>query len=539
MRVIAGYDDLLKLPERHVQLHVTAGPAGGPFVDVTSAVKQITVQESLERQAGSATIERARGPEAWSDPMPGVSSPLADGNLLLVEMQEGEFGWIALFQGQIASGGTSSQNPASRGSIQALAGNQLWWRRPVTSEAYTAHEIDAIIEHLFTDWGGLAPGDFDLPGISRVLASLQVKQRTLMDVAFDLYEPLWRVPYWDPATLKLSTLDVSIPGAADAVIEPMIRGDLNVGWAAPEATRVALSAGVLSGITRVEIGGWTTPVNFIIDYREEGVVWARGSKGDPVMMVGGGYECYWALADGTDRQGPGVAWPGALYFLWVNLVQEYGFYWGPEGVRFLTNDPMISTDAVSIVAMTGALSAFCIARLMQEGYSGTAHKQYGWVSLVVDADGALPAHPPTGHTAYAYWQDLVGAEGALDFEVWGRQAADDSAEQLTAQDWDAALMAQFGDRVRSVQNATLALLVDPYTGVEVEVQRQKSLAGYSRYPASVNLKGLDLRLQPGDVLQTPHPRDACDVLLWVRSVGHGWSDGRASTDVSGYIVGIV
>ncbi len=160
------------------------------------------------------------------------------------------------------------------------------------------------------------------------------------------------------------------------------------------------------------------------------------------------------------------------------------------------------------------------------------------VKLRIDPTGWNP--PPDGKAPGYWWQLVVEGDGAISFDVKGMQMAESALEQLSAQAWDDELMAQFGDHLLQVNNEALLVSGSERAAVEAEALRQLELVKVKRYRASVTLGGQDLRLLPGDCLQTPHPRDDYEVLVWAHQVTHFWEvreGGR--TSVAGYVVGTV
>ena len=217
MRTIADYEELLAGLTRSAKVQVLVGPSA---LDVSAYVESAEVTDSLDAQASTASIELSKESGVWDDPgLPGVSSPLAAGNTLMVLIKErGMADWLAIFSGEIVSGSNPAEHPAQRVTIQAISGKQLWWKNPRTSPVYTSAETVLIVTELFEAFGDLvAPTDFDLPAGSRVLARAQCVGRSIMGYCYDLLTPWGYVPWWDAEQGKLSTLDCAIPAPGSAV----------------------------------------------------------------------------------------------------------------------------------------------------------------------------------------------------------------------------------------------------------------------------------------------------------------------------------
>ena len=536
MRTISGYSP--EQPERSLAIQVVCTPIGGSPTDITDVVQAVEVTDTLQRSPSEARVTLARQPEGWSDPIGDPASPLSVGSRLSIRM--GERGGIMtqVFEGEISGGGTDSDDPLARTSIQAVSGYASWWSKAVTSPVYENADSDDIVEDLFTRWGKLsAPGDFDLPGASRILGYLQSIEQPIMPIAFDIYEPTECVPWWDPVQEKLSTLPCDIPSAADLTLAPVLRGGLSLSWARLRGTRVCVQAGTLRGITRIEIGEWTTPANLPGgDFREEGVRWASGNKSDWA------YPPYWAKSDESgihygQWQAGDCLW---IHFIYDSAPSTGNGYLGPEGIRFVMNNPAISTDPVSAVqirAEEGGIDDWAAGKPYLERWSEAGNCQVAAVKVMFHSLH-LWTPPPNGYTPGAYWDIWRNdSDEPLHFDLIGRQRADDSLEQLSAQAWDDALIAAHGDILVEVRNDALLEATDPLVAVEAEAERQLAVIKVAQHPANLTLRGQDLRLLPGDCIRTPHPRDAYDVLLWAQQVKHTWSaDGRGGTEVWGYVV---
>lgn len=360
-----------------------------------------------------------------------------------------------------------------------------------------------------------------------------------MEAACDIYEFAEHVPWWDPVQLKLSTLPLDIPAAADLALPAKMRKGLNLSWGPPEATRVYVHGGSVRSFTRIEIGHWTTPHNYAEEPRYEGVRWASGSKSDLAN------DPYWAEWNEADPH-TGVWTPGD--YLWIEFI--YGYvrgdpagaqgYSGPEGVRFLQNDPLISTSAISAVQISAETTWWDTIRgwVVEEEWHAEIEVMSCHVRLRIDPVGKAP--PGDGYTP-AQWWDLVlnDSDIVINWEVIGRQMETEQLHELSAQAWDASLMDTFGDVMREVRNEALLVSGAERAAVEAESQRQLAMILAQRNPASLELESQDLRLLPGDCLQTRHPRDAYDVLVWLWQMRQKWSGGKATTGMSGYVVGTV
>jgi len=539
MRTITGYDSVVQQPGRSTAIEVILTPMGGTPMDVSAIVRSLRVSDTLERRPSEATVEFSRKTEEWSDPFV-ASSPLAAGGRLSISMGERGGVLTRIFDGEIVGGSTSSEDPVAHGPLRAVGGYHTWWRRPITSGVYSSEDSDDIIDDLFQTWGNLGAEDFDLPGDGITLRRLQVVERTLMDVAYDIYAPAEHVPWWDPVRRKLATLSSTIPVTADLILSNHLRGHLSMGWNAPEATRIYLHGGTLQGEVRIEIGPWTTPHNILTDYRQEGVRWASGSKTDWANPP------YWADANDTvPSRHTGTYNPGE--YLWIEFLYDWApttgtGYRGPEGVRFLQNNPLVSTDPVSTVEIrveAGTPWADILGFVTTERWDADDEIMLCHVKLRLDV--ALWVPGPAGYTPGDYWQLILDdTDLTISWDIKGRQMAQSALNQLSAQDWAVDLLATFGDRIREEHNDALLVEGTERASVEAESQRLLSVASKLRYPATVDLVAQDLRLLPGDCVQTPHPRDAYAVLLWAHRVEHTWgSSGIGHTSLSGYVVGTV
>lgn len=543
MRVIAGYTP--EAPARRTRLRVTVSD-GITSIDLTALyiVEAASVTDSARREASSATVELQRREEAWNDPIGDASSPLSLGNRLLIEMGEEGGVLTAIFEGEITDCGTGAESPGARTTLQAMSGREQWWNLPRTSPLYTTEETDAIVVDLFERYGGLtAPADFDLPGISRVIGRLQGMEKPIMATALDLYEPSDLMPWWDPVSLKLSTLDLSVPGVPDLVLSDAVRGSIELDVRPPEATRVKLAGGTKHNVVRLEIGEWTTPANYLpgANRRQAGVEWARGGKADWHLPP-----FYARIADDDPLWRWWGVWELAAHppqdWLWVIYQSEWDTdgtgYRGPEGVEFAVNDPGISTDAVSHAELVpegwGAGVVDITTFVTQERFGATENRQIAWVKLRVDpAD--IPGGP-AGKTAEQLWQLVLDSDDVLGWIVKGRQVDRTTLHQYTAQAWDNNLIARFGDRSFDAENQTLYVAAAPYTAAELEAKRLMERMRWTQYPASVELEGQDLRLLPGDTIQTRHPRQAILCTIWSERVTQAWRGDKATTSVEGYVV---
>ena len=543
MRAIVGYTP--DVVGRTTAIAVVATRIGGPPVDISSSVISLEVTDTLDRSPSTAKLTLSREAETWGDPATDPTSPLAIGARLSITMGDWGGTQTQVFEGQIIGGGTDTDDPLAHTSVAAVGGYASWWNRRVTSPEYINQDSDDITADLFVTWGELAfPGDFDLPGAGRNLGFMQVLERPIMDVAHDIYGPTEAVPWWDPVQEKLSTLPSDIPIVADLTLADLARGGFKSTWVKPRGTRVSVQAGTQRDITRIEIDRWTTPLNkdpLGDDIRKEGVRWASGSKGDWALPA------YWAHDDETGQH-YGVYDPGPPKdYLWVRFLKDEtgpagAGYVGPEGVRFVQNDPLISTDPVSVIQFgygAGSIAEYCeeLSHLHLERWEPAANRMVTQVKVVIDVEAFVP--PPTGYVPGAYWERILSeSDMLLDFDIIGRQMATGSLEQFFAQAWDDDLIAVHGDISWEVRNDTLLEQTNPLVAVEAEAVRQMALAIVGQHPATLSRKGQDLRLLPGDCIRTPHPRDPVDVLLWAQQVKHTWqSEGaRGGTELSGYIV---
>jgi len=568
MRAIASYDPAV--PGRSVQLRVEATIPGGATTDISDAISRLSVTDTLERSPSKASVEISRGPQAWTDPLGGRSSPMAAGNRLKIEMGERGGAWVTVFEGEVLEGGTSASMPSARATLEAVGGQRRWWDLPITSPVYEAVTPQAIITDLFERYGGLEAGDISLPALAVEIAYLQVLERPIMDVAFDLLEPQGYIPWWNPETLRLETLIATLKIAPDVELAGVLRDSIDLSWPAPDQTRTTLQAGSLRDQARVEIGAWTFPLDPASRAQPpEGVNWARGSKADTIPPGGAGVDCFWGLPDGS---GLHVGWGIAGDWLWVPMSGDWkaiagagGWgYRGPEGVRFLYNDPLESTEPTSMVLFTEVYpqegpdipppdpdAAYHGRTAMPSDplwpYGGNEewiegenrHVGVVWIGIDLTHIYAAGVHwsPIIFPSPEAAWNEFWGGDsnGAIDFEVYGRQVSLDIMEQLHSQAWTPADVAKFGSRGSAATNDTLALVTDPYNAVEAEVQRLHALAEAARYPARVPLQGHDLRLLPGDCVEAPHPEDDYELIVWLRSVTHGWEKGKGATGLDGWV----
>ncbi len=548
MRIISGYDPTG--PDRETAIEVTATPAGESAVDITDIVRSVRVMDTLERAPSTAQLELERQPESWNDPVGDSSSPLTPGSRLEIKMGERGGTMTRIFDGEILSGETGEQDPAARTPIRAVGGRQHWWKRKVVSEVYTSQDSDNIVKDMFQDFGGLGPTEFDLPGDGRIITYLQTFERPIMAVAFDLYEPAEHVPWWDPVQQKLSTLDCDIPASADVTLPRSLRRDPKFGWQVPEATRVIVDGGTLRNVERVEVNTWSTVVNRLStgELYDEGVRWAAGTKTDALVRSALYTDSpYWADAWGNNPHW-GI-WQQGDY-LYINFAKNLmdtswgdDGYKGPVGIRFLTNNPAISTEPVSILVFTQTFGEKGLwqGAVFEEEFSTVENRQRCYVQIRVDVDDqAMP--PPGGYMPGKYWQEMIldDSDVQISWDITGRQVAPDSLEQLSAQAWDDDLIAAHGDVLKQVSNETLLVENQERKAVEDEAVRQMEVVKVARYPAVLPLAGQDLRLLPGDCIRTAHPRDDYDVLVWARQVQHTWEEGgRAQTQIQGCVVGTV
>jgi hypothetical protein len=512
--------------------------------DITSVVQGVRVTDTLERSPSTAAIGLSRQVEAWEDPIGNDAALLQAGTAITVEMREyGMASWVRIFDGEIISGKLSSELPIARNVINAVSGKEMWWTKPVTFEEYTATDTDDIVEDLFVDHGGLAtPADFDLPGVARVLTWVQGIEQSIMELAFKLYEPMDRVPYWDPVQQKLSTLDTSIPIAADLVLSDVDKARLSFDWGFPSATRVSMQGGALRDLQRIEIGYWPTPSDRAAGnpLKPEGVRWASGSKHDWAEPP------WWAESDGSNpHYGVYDAGPPKDY-LWVRFLYDWApttgtGYRGPEGIEFILNDPLVSTDPVSqgrYRVEQGSLSSTYFQFTVEtERFDADEQIQLCWMLVRMECDSWTPA--PAGKLPDAYWQEILDATTPISWDIYGRQLQEGSLDQHHAQVWDTDLIDVHGDRQIEVRNETLLQTTDGYKAVEDEAARLLVLEKAKRYPGRIPLVGQDLRLLPGDCVQVDHPRQSRTLLVHARTVEQSWENGKASTNVSGIVVGTV
>ena len=528
MRIMpGGYAAATALTKRTSIIRVICGPAS---TDITSAVQAVSVTDTLEMAPSRASVQISRGmADGWVDPTT-ANSPWAPGNHISIEMSEVGLALVCIFEGVIVSGGDNSGVPEARNTIQAIGGNPQWWSRAVTTQNYLAQETDFIVEDVFKTWGGLAAGDFTLPGFGRILSAMQSLERAIMPLAFDLYATQDLIPWWDPAALKLTTLDAAKPGAVDVVLPDVQRRQLNLSWATPNPTRVRLEGGVQQPVVRVEIGQWTTPYNkFVVgpDNRHVGLRWASGGINDAHEPP------YWAQEFGGAPHGG--LWLAGDY-LWVEFYGQIDApggigYRGPEGVEWIMNvAPPPPVNFVVIKAVGIALLFPTIGTAEHDRFNTTEDRQIASVLLRLNA-------PAPGFTEDEKWAAILATGDPLDFELWGRQKEPNSAQQISAQAWDDTGITAHGDQGEQIRNATLLTATAPYSDVEAESVRLMGIETALRLPAAVELAGQDLRLLPGDCISTPHPRDAYNVWVWIRTVTQKWTSGRATTSLVGSVIG--
>jgi len=558
VRVIAGYAGIPESASRNAVFQVIATGPGGAPTDITDVVKSIRVSDTLGRASSVASVELSRKVEAWDDPVGDPASPLAAGGRLAIHMGERDGTLVRVFEGEITGSSTGTQDPVARTPVRAVGGYVRWWKNQVTSAEVTFENSDVFVEDLFEAYGELiGPGDFDLPGEGIVLTTAQVLGRPIMDAAYDVYEFRSFVPWWDPVQLKLSTLAADIPAAADITLAVANRRDIDVGQRAPEGTRIQLDGGTLQGIERVEIDTWPTLHNLDFvgapaDYFFEGVAWEQGSKNDATArsLPATFPSPYWADAGRTAPSIQYGAWVAGNW-LWLDFAKNLmtgalgaDGYKGPEGVQFLLNLPMVSTDPVSILLFTETfgVAADYYGEIFDEEFEAATNRQRCYCRIGIDATNPLWVPVPAGYTPGDWWQQvfLDNADALLSWEIKGRQLAPNSLEQLSAQAWDDAMIALHGDIPKQVSNALLLPQGEEREATELEAKRQLAVMLAARYPATLSLEGQDLRILPGDCIQTPHPRDAYDVLVWAQQVEQIIdTSGAAHTEIQGFVVGTV
>ncbi|HUS85033.1 MAG TPA: hypothetical protein VMX56_07800 [Anaerolineales bacterium] len=322
MRIIAGYD-----PDLTPRNSVCQVLLGG--VDVSDYVEEVSVTDAYGTEPSFCSLTLQLPNDAavlLVDPVVDpAGSIMAIGDSLQVLMGEQGDALTRVFDGIVTRGNASSDIVGVRLSIVGSCGAVEWWTKRVTTPDYilTAfptpigpYTIEEIAEDLFNTYGGLAPGEMNLPATGRTLTRLQVNQQAIWQLCCQMFEPLDLLLWWDPVEQELTTLDMSIPVVADVNLTPEQHLPLSPEWHRPAGTRVLLQGGNRKGIHRIEVNPWTSPNdrngaeadNWLI----EGVQWASGSKSDWYQGL------HWADAGNT---GPSQRpdYNAASPYLWVQL----------------------------------------------------------------------------------------------------------------------------------------------------------------------------------------------------------------------------
>lgn len=365
-------------------------------------------------------------------------------------------------------------------------GNDLEGRN-ITSRQYGGEGVtpatwqaNDIVKDLFEAFAGFTdPDDFDLAALDFEIEGLQFEGQSLWETAGQCLLPrgyrLW-VGYdgrLKSGLLLPTSWTPTLTIAAIAVEQP------DIADAPPEATRIFVGGGPgASSAVIHEEQKWAAS-RFAYDY-------PAGN-----FIVGGG-DCYkYTNAEPLPL----------FYYQWMYYMA------GPKGQKFRRSE------------IRNVQQALCVGGLCATG--GFLTEPY------IVSEWWNPDEERMECKVYWNLGDNPDLWIDFSFEVWGHPY-EFSRPEINVQAWDDDLIVAWGERPRQL-NAPAATT---YPLAQDVATRELVFAQKSVRRATINIKGLDLRVEPGDVATIV--RESGDFDLWVQQVAHGIGADGGKTMLQGY-----
>jgi hypothetical protein len=474
----------------HPLLRVTIADWGGtpdPF-DLTPYLQGASVERSLREGMGRATLEVVDDTGQF-DLVAGAKAALLAPNNGTVTIEMGEMLADGAHYWTVWTGGIVERSPREDATSRTISveigprGNDLG-RIDVTSAQYGGEGVtppswqaNAIVKDLFVSFAGFVdPNDFNLTPLDFVIAGLQFEGQGLWEAAGQCLLPKgYTLRFGYDGRLESALL---IPTSWTPVLDigAIAIDTIEPRESPPEATRIMVAGG--PGPSTATIGDdqkWATS-RYAYDH-------PSGNR-----VLGGG--------DCVDYDLP------TAYSARYRMA-------GPQGQKFRRSE----VRNIRFSKCAGGLcpsGGFATAPYVDIEYWNADEER---MECIVFWD--------TGDYD-DLWIDF-------SFEVWGhpyqfvRPAMD-------VQVWDDNLISAWGDhqlRVDAPAAMTYELAED--VGSRELIFAQKSVRSLT-----ATLKGLDLRVEAGDVVAIERPEGECD--LWVHRVSHSVGEDGGQTMIEGVLV---
>jgi len=498
--VAAQYATLMGHPVARPCWRVRLANHGGGFadpLDVTSSVASVEIRRPL-REGNRATIV-LRNRNGQFDPLSGTYAAAVRAQNAQVQVDFGEtiagtaYYW-RVFTGGIYSCTPTYEVPASEVTLECLDRGRDLWQYIITSPMYeptgvtptywTAHQI---IRDLFERFAGLSwPGDFNLDPVGdwTVLGAVQFQQEPLTPAAAKCLQPSgYRLFFdYDGDVSSALLIPAGAPGGW-ATAGTILDNNIDLPLDGPiDQEPVA---------TRVRVTGGDCDHDLIVIGDHALVGTSRFAVNLPAgeEHCGGG-DCYYR-----------VPVSAAHWHLWLQ---------GPVGEVYRG----LCSEVTNLRFGMGSLANFVIAPRVIHVDPASDQMHLGMGRHVVEVE--MEAKPGT-------WIDC-------EFDVEGHKF-ETYRPRIYCQDWDDTLITRWGELRGNVDCPTALNWVHANTIAHQEM----TIAALSGKVAIVNLKRLDLRVEPGDVWTIENPQ-AASFKVWVRAVHHAMVPNRGKTKLEGYVI---
>jgi len=506
----AAYDAALAQPVARPCFRVQFAGHGGVFADPFDATQHVAhVEVTRPLRAGNAATILLHSEGGQFDPASGayalaVMPANAQVRIDLGEVLNGVETFWRVFTGEVASCRPRYGVPVQTVELECLDRAINPWQHEVTTPNYgisgvtpvgwTAH---LIIRDLFERFLGFVwPGDFALdPASDWTLENdLQLQQSAICDAAEAVLAPVgYRLyfDYWGRAASGLLVpagapaawpLNLTVPAenvANDGIDGPTVEP--------PEATRVQVVGG-LADHDLAQIGQdsiWATVRVHVLAYKAAPMQWGLQSVSGDAFS--------WTL---------GLPIPWSTFNISVNGRREDQYRVGASAVseiRFVQgNVGLFSTPPYVVFG--------------SESYDPIDERQEAQVRMVFLEPVGTPTHLE------------------FEFDVSGHQGKP-VRPQVYAQAWDDALIGRWDEKRARVD----APACFNWNRAHLVAGQEMTVASLSESQSGIPLCRLDLRIEPGDVVDVENPGGAT-VRVWVREVFHSCAPDRSETHFEGYVI---
>lgn len=486
----AEYDARMLTASSQPRLRVTVTDWGGspdPY-DLTPYVAGASVQRALRAGMGDANVEVDDG-DGRFDVVAGADRDVLKPNngTVTIEFGEllpsGETFWTVWTGGIVTR--TPRQDATARGFSLAVGprGNDLEGMN-VTTRQYGGEGVtpptwqaNDIVKDLFVGFGAFVdPDDFDLTALDFPISGLQFEGESLWEAAAQcILPPGYRLWFAYDGRLRSGLLIPAswVPVGTVAAIA-IAQAEPTDG--PPEACRIFVRGGP---------GAKTAVIHEEQKWAASRYAWDHPS--DNKVLGGGDCIGYWL-----------PSYYSARYLMA-----------GPKGQLFRHSE------------IRNVVLGFCTGGLCPTGGFLTApHVEEEWWNADEER-----------YECYVHWD--CGAYDNLwidfSFEVWGHPY-EWTRPEMGAQAWDDNLIAAWGERQRQID----ASAATTYPLAHDVAARELIFAQKSLRQTDVSIKGLDLRIEAGDIWTIQ--RASGDFDLWVQQLSHAVASDGGQTQLRGYLV---